>query len=74
MDQARHVDARHAPDKSQQPVRRPPANPQRKNICGLAGENTHEAAVRIVALTRRLSVPIEYLTDYNVHPLEVISR
>ena len=30
MDQARHVDARHAPDKSQQPVRRPPANPQRK--------------------------------------------
>ena len=30
MDQARHVDARHAPDKSQKPVRRPPTNPQKK--------------------------------------------
>ena len=43
MDQARHVDARHASNKSQQPVRRPPADPQKKIICRLASENTHEA-------------------------------
>ena len=63
MDQARHVDAIHAPDKSQQPVRRPPANPQRKNICGLAGENTHEAgntnarpSAEVAHLTSRLLI------------------
>ena len=34
MDQARHVDARHASNKSQQPVRRPPADPQKKISVG----------------------------------------
>ena len=35
MDQARHIDARHAPDKSQQSVHRHPANPQKIKIVGL---------------------------------------
>ena len=34
MDQARHVDARHASNKSQQPVRRPPVDPQKKIYVG----------------------------------------
>ena len=34
MDQVCQVDARHAPDKSQQPVRYPPANPQKKIFVG----------------------------------------
>ena len=34
MDQARHVDARHASNKSHQVVRRPPADPQKKISVG----------------------------------------
>ena len=63
MDQARHVDARHAPDKSQQPVRRPPANPQRKIYLWVSRENTHEAgntdarpSAEVAHLTSRLLI------------------
>ena len=43
MDQARHPDARHTSNTSQQPVRRPATKPTKKSICGSAGKNTHEA-------------------------------
>ena len=43
MEQARHPEARHTSDTSQQPVRRPPTKPTNKSFCGSAGKNPHEA-------------------------------
>ena len=40
IDQAHHIDARHTPDKSQQPYA---GQPTKNVICGLASKNPHEA-------------------------------
>ena len=46
MDQARHVDARHASNKSQQPVRRPPAGPHKKISVGQPAKTRTKPATR----------------------------